>query len=193
MGRTTGRTPEDTRRLLLEAAARVISRQGVGATLDAIARHAGVSKGGLVYHFASKQALLVALAQEQIDAFRDAVLAQITGPEGTPGRLTRAYVRASLAPLGGDEALERLSLIAQLLAVPEVLDIVREDERRWQSDIDADGVPTATQRVVLAAADGISARPIWTPPDLDLPARQELEEALIGMIDAAISGAEVRL
>ena len=92
MGRTSGRSPEDTRRILLDAAKRVIRHHGVGATLDVIAREAGVSKGGLVYHFASKQALLVAIAQEQIDLFRGEVHAHLTDPEGVPGRLTRAYV-----------------------------------------------------------------------------------------------------
>lgn len=63
MGRTTGRSPEDTRRLVLDAAASAIRTHGIGATLDLVAREAGISKGGLVYHFPSKTALLVALAQ----------------------------------------------------------------------------------------------------------------------------------
>ncbi|MER7081799.1 transcriptional regulator, TetR family [Saccharopolyspora kobensis] len=193
MGRTTGRTPEDTRRLLLDAAAQVISTQGVGATLDVIARHAGISKGGLVYHFASKQALLIALAQEQLDGFRDCVHEQIADPEGTPGRLTRAYVRANLAPFDGDEVIERFSLIAQLLTVPEILEMSRADERRWQRDMEADGIPLTAQRVILAAADGIAARPVWTPPDLEPEVRRDLESALLGMIDAAVAGAEFRL
>ncbi|MDA3642724.1 TetR/AcrR family transcriptional regulator [Saccharopolyspora indica] len=193
MGRTTGRTPEATRRLLLDAAAQVISRQGVGATLDVIARHAGISKGGLVYHFASKQALLVALAQEQLDDFRDCVREQIADPEGTPGRLTRAYVRANLGPFDGDEIIERYSLVAQLLTVPEILEMSRDDERRWQRDMEADGVPLAAQRVILAASDGIAARPVWNPPDQEPEVRRELEAALLGMIDAAVAGAEFRL
>ncbi|MFM7414309.1 MAG: helix-turn-helix domain-containing protein, partial [Alphaproteobacteria bacterium] len=73
---------------ILDAAENLIIARGVAAmTLEAVAREAGVSKGGLLYHFASKEALLEALlgrlsafiAQE----FAACVAAQ---PEG-PGRV----------------------------------------------------------------------------------------------------------
>lgn len=49
----------DTRAKLIAAAAAVIRRDGAQAlTLDAVAAHAGVSKGGLLYHFPSKDALV---------------------------------------------------------------------------------------------------------------------------------------
>ncbi|WP_224401755.1 TetR/AcrR family transcriptional regulator [Pseudonocardia sp. ICBG1034] len=187
MGRTSGRSPEDTRRLVLDAAGSAIRRDGVGATLDLVAREAGVSKGGLVYHFPSKTAMLVALAQVELDTFRDAVHAHLDRPEGTPGRLVRAYVRASLAPVDEGEALERFTLIAQLLAVPEVLDLARLDDERWQAALAADGVPEATRTLVLAAADGIGGRPLWAA-DLAPPARARLEADLLGMVDAALDG-----
>ena len=42
----------DTRRRLLDAATAVVRRDGARAlTLDAVAAEAGVSKGGLLYHF----------------------------------------------------------------------------------------------------------------------------------------------
>ncbi|BBG00332.1 MULTISPECIES: TetR/AcrR family transcriptional regulator [Pseudonocardia] len=185
MGRTTGRSPEDTRRLVLQAAGAAIRRHGVGATLDLIAREAGVSKGGLVYHFASKEALLVALAQGELDAFDDAVRAHLEGADGTPGRLVRAYVRASLAPVDEGEALARFTLIAQLLAVPAVLDLARADDRRWQAALSADGVPEAARTLVLAAADGIGGRPLWAA-DLLPPVRERLEADLLEMVDAAL-------
>ena len=51
--------PERVRAQLLEASAHMILAQGVaGLTLDAVAQMAGVSKGGLLHHFASKTCLL---------------------------------------------------------------------------------------------------------------------------------------
>lgn len=185
MGRTSGRSPEDTRRLVLDAAGSAIRRGGVGTTLDLVAREAGVSKGGLVYHFPSKTSLLVALAQAELDTFRDAVHAHLDRPEGTPGRLVRAYVRASLAPVDEGEALERFTLIAQLLAVPEVLHLARADDERWQAALAADGVPEATRTLVLAAADGIGGRPLWAA-DLQPAARERLTTDLLDMVDAAL-------
>lgn len=185
MGRTSGRSPEDTRRLVLDAAGSAIRRGGVGTTLDLVAREAGVSKGGLVYHFPSKTSLLVALAQAELDTFRDAVHAHLDRPERTPGRLVRAYVRASLAPVDEGEALERFTLIAQLLAVPEILHLARADDERWQAALAADGVPEATRTLVLAAADGIGGRPLWAA-DLEPAARERLTTDLLDMVDAAL-------
>jgi AcrR family transcriptional regulator len=47
------------RERLLDAAERVVAESGAKhLTLDAVAKSAGVSKGGLLYHFPSKEALL---------------------------------------------------------------------------------------------------------------------------------------
>lgn len=49
---------------LLDAAIRVVTRDGLGAlTLDGVAREAGVSKGGLTHHFATKDALVTAMLE----------------------------------------------------------------------------------------------------------------------------------
>lgn len=57
----------DTRSRLLEAAARVTQRKGFHATsLDEVAAEAGLTKGAIYWHFASKHHLLVELMQEMI-------------------------------------------------------------------------------------------------------------------------------
>ncbi|MGD9607748.1 MAG: TetR/AcrR family transcriptional regulator, partial [Leucobacter sp.] len=148
VGRTSGRTSEDTRRLVLAAAAQAIRTHGTGATLDRIADEAGISKGGLVYHFASKDQLLSALAQEQFDAFRSEVEGQLSQVDGGPGRLVRAYIRASLIPQDADELRERFALITQLLTVPSVLELARRDDIRWTEDLERDGVPEPVRVLV---------------------------------------------
>ena len=46
----------DCRQAILEAAERVVTEAGAAhLTLDAVAGKAGVSKGGLLYHFPSKK------------------------------------------------------------------------------------------------------------------------------------------
>ncbi|WP_159792638.1 TetR/AcrR family transcriptional regulator [Puerhibacterium puerhi] len=189
MGRTAGRTPQDTRRLVLDAAAEVIRTHGVAASLDVVAQHAGVSKGGLLYHFPSKDALVVALAQEMNEAFRGAVRAHVDPADAGPGRLTRAYVRASLAEVAEEsEARERIALTAQLITVPAVARLAQEDTAWWERELAGDGLPPEAQAVVVAAADGISGAPLWgATPDqerLDL-----LRTRLLAMIDEAVAEA----
>jgi TetR/AcrR family transcriptional regulator, transcriptional repressor for nem operon len=61
------RDPERTRRLLLRAAFREIYRSGFqSASLDTILLAAGVTKGALYHHFASKEALGYAVVEEII-------------------------------------------------------------------------------------------------------------------------------
>ena len=63
---------------LLDAAVAVIRRDGAAAlTLDAVAAEAGVSKGGVLYHFASKRALIDGLLSRWLDDFE----AQLTGED----------------------------------------------------------------------------------------------------------------
>lgn len=61
-----------TRERLLDAAERVVVESGAThLTLDAVAKSAGVSKGGLLYHFPSKEALLEGMLArhfQQVDA-----------------------------------------------------------------------------------------------------------------------------
>jgi len=56
--------PARTRERLLDAAAKVVHRDGAQAlTLDAVAQEAEVSKGGLLYHFKSKNDLVNAMVE----------------------------------------------------------------------------------------------------------------------------------
>jgi Transcriptional regulator len=79
----------NTREQLLDAATRVLLRDGAEhVTLEAVAAEAGVSKGGLLYHFSSKPALVAALVDRLVGRF-DAAL-QSCGDQ--PGAATRVYL-----------------------------------------------------------------------------------------------------
>ncbi|WP_082805849.1 TetR/AcrR family transcriptional regulator [Marichromatium gracile] len=88
------------RERVLDAAETVVMRDGAARlTLDAVIAEAGVSKGGMLYHFRSKEALLEGLVERtlarddaDIGALRD------TLPPDQPNREGRARLIASLAP-----------------------------------------------------------------------------------------------
>src|SRR5689334_4878280 len=85
----------ETRTRLLDAATEVLLRDGAQAlTLDAVAKQAQVSKGGLLYHFPSKQALVAGMVQRLVGQFDDALAR--AGDE--PGAATRVYLAATVAP-----------------------------------------------------------------------------------------------
>lgn len=80
-----------TRAALLAAADAVVRRDGVSnLTLDRVAAEAGVSKGGLLYHFSSKQELVVALLDDTLVRADDALDELTTSTD--PGAFARAYL-----------------------------------------------------------------------------------------------------
>jgi len=161
MGRIIGRDAEDTRRQIIDAAARLISRRGATVPISAIADAAGVSKGGLLYHFASKDDLLEAVAVRLFGSFRDAVHAAAAA-DPDPGRLVRAYVRVSFAEVADEAAArEMIAVAAQLMHEPRVQRLADADGLRWRDELFGDGLDPAVVRLVLTATDGISAAPLW--------------------------------
>jgi len=61
---------ERSRSAAIQAALAIIARDGPGRlTLDAIARESGISKGGVMHHFRTKEAVLRALLEHQIEHF----------------------------------------------------------------------------------------------------------------------------
>lgn len=80
-----------TRESLRQAAERIVQRHGVGSlTLERVAEEAGVSKGGLLYHFSTKQDLLATLLGDAL-ADADARLNELAEPGG-PGSFATAYL-----------------------------------------------------------------------------------------------------
>lgn len=60
--------PQVTVQHIMQAALTVAAEKGAGkVTLDAVAKASGLSKGGLLYHFPSKEALISAMVQHLLD------------------------------------------------------------------------------------------------------------------------------
>jgi AcrR family transcriptional regulator len=157
----------DTRSRLIAAAAAVIRRDGAQAlTLDAVAAEAGVSKGGLLYHFKSKRQLLDGLVERWLDEFQEDIdAAGDTFPSG--------YVRAS----DGAKA-EEAGLLAALVADPAVLAVVRDRYATWQDRVATEGGDPVEATVARLAADGL-----WLADLLGMAAPQgELREKVMARL-----------
>ncbi|GAA3736170.1 TetR family transcriptional regulator [Streptomyces tremellae] len=74
------RAAEQRRRDLLEAAERVVLRDGPGASMNAIAAEAGITKPILYRHFGDKGGLYRALAKRHTDALLGALRAALDAP-----------------------------------------------------------------------------------------------------------------
>jgi AcrR family transcriptional regulator len=126
------RDPHRTAQQILEAAERVILRNGVAkATLDEIAREASISKGGVLHHFPSKEAVLVAVLQGLIARFEAGIDAKRKEDPAPKGAFTRAFLRSMLDP-DTSCADVFLALNAAFSYTPPLLALHRETSSRWQ-------------------------------------------------------------
>lgn len=157
----------DTRARLLDAAGAVIRRDGPQAlTLDAVAAQAGVSKGGLLYHFKSKRELLDGLVDRWMDDFQRDIDAE-------SGNFARRYVAAN----DGAHA-EEVGMLAALVADPQVLAAVRERHETWQDRVASEGGDPVDATVARLAADGL-----WLADLLGTaPPRGELRERVLARL-----------
>jgi AcrR family transcriptional regulator len=75
------------RERLLDAAERLVAEMGAAhLTLDAVAKFAGVSKGGLLYHFPSKESLLEGMLTRHLGEVDARVAARVAARGGKPSR-----------------------------------------------------------------------------------------------------------
>jgi AcrR family transcriptional regulator len=162
----------DARTRLLDAAEAIVAESGVPAlTLEAAARRAGVSKGGLLYHFPGKEKLLRALMARlavEMEANFDMVWG-LTAPG--PARTTRAVVRWTFDSPPETEA-RHMRVAAALLAAhhhdPALLDPLRQVHAGIRARLEADGLPPGRAHLVMAAADGLFMAQvfrIWRPTE----------------------------
>jgi AcrR family transcriptional regulator len=136
------------RAALLDAAVAVIRRDGARAlTLDAVAAQAGVSKGGVLYHFATKRALIEGLTERWLDDFE----AQLRGED-----FAAAYVQASdMRAAPPEVSASEFGLIAALIEEPQVLEVARERHLAWMDRIKAGNLDPTDAWLVRLAADGL--------------------------------------
>jgi AcrR family transcriptional regulator len=141
--------PRPSRRAeLLDAAIAVIRRDGAQSlTLDAVAAEAGVSKGGVLYHFRSKRALIDGL----VDCWLDDFEGRLDGPD-----FAAAYVRASdLSTAGPEVRASEFGLLAALIEDPEVLAVARERHSEWLERMLGGALAREDAWLVRLAADGL--------------------------------------
>jgi len=172
--------PAVVRQQLLDVAARLACAQGMTAvTLDAVSAASGVSKGGLLHHFPSKNALLGALFDNLV-ARLDAAIDDAMRDDPVPhGRFTRAYLRAVLALRDkSEEAKDWAQVTMAMLTEPSLRqrwrDWVRE---RGEEYVGTDSSPSA--QIVRLAADGLWLADILGSHEMDERERQSLIASLI--------------
>ncbi|OKP77085.1 transcriptional regulator [Paenibacillus helianthi] len=168
------------RKLILLAAAAVMKELGgEQLTLDLVAKKAGVSKGGLLYHFPSKEALVLGVVEEMTKTFEADIARRMERDKEVKGRWSRAYLESTLDDIGVGNDMGPV-LASALFFNPESLNSIRSAYVQWQHNIENDGLDPVKSTIARLAADGLWFAEMFglAPPDKELK-EQILNELLL--------------
>ena len=186
---TTEKTRQDTRGQILGAAVSLVGREGVsGLTIERVAGEAGLSKGGVFYHFPSKEALIEGMIGRALEE-ADREIGRLAASEAeVPGGFARAYARATFGQKGGPHLDVSGGLLAAVANDPDLLEPLRARYGVWQERLLRDGIDPATATLVRLAADGLWFADLFGFAAPEGRLRKELLAALLSLTDKPRDG-----
>jgi AcrR family transcriptional regulator len=169
---------ESARDRILSAAMAVARECGASRlSLDAIARRAGVSKGGLLYHFPKKDALMRALVERHLAEIEAATIAATNVP-GRPNAVADAFIRAYRAKLACEPAPPS-GVLAALAENPHLLEPIRDHQVRIVERMRSSALDLDMSLVAFLAVEGMKALELFETDPLTSEERERVFEALV--------------
>lgn len=173
---------------ILDAAIRVIERDGITAvTFEAVAVESGIARGGLLYHFPSREALMQGIHQHLAGLWESSMQAVA----GTPGEAASAEQRYSAYARTCAQTASRaeLQLMLDAAATDENMQPWSTVVERWSPPAPQDLDDPAAMDLFIAklAADGMWVYEALSRSRLDPTVRQAIADRLAAAIAAALN------
>lgn len=179
------RKADETRKIIFDAASQILIQDGLSSlTLEKVAATAGLSKGGLLYHFPTKIALVDGLFKHHNALFEERLQDLYEREKDSPGAWVRAYALASLEQINDPDTA---SLYASLFAAEEKYvsahQIMRDKYKKWQKRLEDSRLDTKLATLIRFAVDGMwfSIKNDYAPPGIEL--QQWILEKLFELTD----------
>lgn len=176
--------PSPAQDRILEAAERVVAEVGAARlTLDVVTQAAGVSKGGLLYHFPSKESLLGALAQRYVESMEQCMAAAKGGiSEHDQSRDLKACI---VGILGSDPRSKAMgaALLATAANDLTLLEVIREHLAVYNQELLASSADFARAAIVTLAVDGLMMRESLRISPFTEQQRQQVVRELMKIAD----------
>lgn len=172
-------SPSVSKDAILDAAEAVVCESGAAhMTLDGVAERAGISKGGLMYSFPSKAALLQGMVGrliEKIEALREQVRAEY-GDAKPNEALIEIRLLSKMDEMGSGPASALLATIANQ---PDLMEPFRDEMRRRFADRVLSGKDARRSTVLFLAALGLYFASLLNIPFLDSTRRKMAYDDLL--------------
>ncbi len=159
---TQASSSAETRAHILAAAADLAKEKGAAhISLEAIAKRAGISKGGLLYHFPRKDALIRALVELHLEEV-DAALASAEAKTGAQrsNAVARAFVELNRAKVCAHRGQHDGILLA-LAENPHLLDPVRAHAKRVVERVRRTAADRELSLIALLVIEGMRSSDLF--------------------------------
>lgn len=151
-------------------------------TLDAVAKEAGVSKGGLLYHFPSKDALLQGITVYIFDKFNELFHSYAEEDSREHGKWCRAYIQASKYDLKHNRFLN-VGVMSAALLEPVVVDNLNKSYTYWFRRMLDDGLDPVNVNLIRLTIDGLYYSEMYKIDPLEDSAMEEVIDRLMKLTE----------
>src|SRR5690606_3761439 len=142
--------------LILDAAeAYVLEVGAANLTMDGVAEKAGVSKGGVLYHFPTKESLLVEMLSRRLEAGRAQRERVLEETEPGSAQRVKADIISLLHGKGEEDKRFASAFLAALANEPKLMETVRAYHAERFALHDQDAGDFETKCLLMLAADGL--------------------------------------
>lgn len=171
-----------SRDAILDAAERVVEREGARRlTIDAVVKESGFSKGGVLYNFASKQALVEGMIERMVRSIEADMEGAIRSAQARGEPVLPALIQAVLAHRKRDSRVS-MALLAAAAENPELIDPVRDCVTEMRQAITERSLDPDLARIAFLAADGLHFADILGLDFLTPDERVSVEKRLIDLV-----------
>jgi len=190
---------EERRRLIAEAAVRVIAAHGIaGVTHRLVAAEAGVSLAATTYHYATKLDIIADASARLLDGYGEAFRKTLArGPAGRHASLRALVMRVAAAAAGKHRtsSLAWCEIIVDAARRPDMRDIARRWFDRllaiWSEIATGFGFSDAEETAIAAIDTIIGLIFVVIPLGLDEDAALQMLRATEGVADTQPAPAEI--
>lgn len=176
--------------LIFFAVRDLIHEGGLAAvTLSAVCRRAGVSKGGLMHHYSTKDALVKAFIERSSDECLTSVHERLASLPRGNGKRVKAYVDLMLkdpAMCSPTESRDAASVMIALMQGHSA-SAAEDYYARLSKELKGDGISPALLELIIATVDGLWLQSAVLSREAVIKKAAKIRTQLVRMLDAEIS------
>lgn len=170
------------RKNILLAASEIVKEEGVvKLTLEAVAQRAGVSKGGLLYHYPSKEALIKGMVEDWTNNYFESINTLVNNDnKNAIGKWNRAYLKSTFSDLENNNL--NSALLAAMFINPDLLNEFRQKYNTLHTKLITDGIDPVKITIARLSIDGLWFSEIFGMTQLNEELKTQVFDELINMI-----------